>query len=100
MSHSVDGLIGTTTHHNLPPQKTPMYGTPQYPPVYGGSPYYPPPSYQQSYLVPPPISGPLPTPMTCLTIPPSSGNTSTSAYPLGTSERTTPSYVPYGSFLQ
>jgi hypothetical protein len=33
--------------------------------------------------------------MTCPTIPPSSGNTSTSSYSLGTSESPTPSYVPY-----
>jgi hypothetical protein len=65
MSHSVDGLIGTTTHHNpYPPQPT-MYGTPPYLSVYGGNPYYPPPPYQQPYPVslPPPISGPPPTPM-------------------------------------
>jgi hypothetical protein len=63
MSHSVDGLIGTTTHHNPHPQKTPMYGTPQYPSIHGGSLYYPPP-YQQPYPIslPPPISGPPPTP--------------------------------------
>jgi hypothetical protein len=43
MSHSVDGLIGTTTHHNSHPQQPPMYGTPQYPPAYGRPPYYTPP---------------------------------------------------------
>jgi hypothetical protein len=60
MSHSADGLIGTTTHHNPHLQQPPMYGTPQYPSVYGGPPYYPPPPYQQPYPVslPPPISGP------------------------------------------
>ena len=41
MSHSVDGLIGTTTHHNPYIQPPPMYGTPQYPSMYGGTPYYP-----------------------------------------------------------
>jgi hypothetical protein len=43
MSHSADGLIGTTTHHNPYIQPPPMYGTPQYPSMYGGHPYYPPP---------------------------------------------------------
>jgi len=64
MSHSTDELIGTITHHNQHLQQPPMYGTPQYHPVYGGTPYYPPPIYQQPYLVslPPPISGPPSTP--------------------------------------
>jgi hypothetical protein len=35
MSHSVDGLIGTTTYHNPHLQQPPMYETPQYPPAYG-----------------------------------------------------------------
>jgi hypothetical protein len=102
MSHSTDGLIGTTTHHNPHLQQPPMYGTPQYPLVYGGPPYYPPPPYQQPYPVslPPPISGPPPTPMTRPTVQPSSGNTSTSAYTLSTSESAMPSYVPYGSLPQ
>jgi hypothetical protein len=43
MSHSADGLIGTTMHHSPQPQPPPMYGTPQYPPAYGGTSYYPPP---------------------------------------------------------
>jgi hypothetical protein len=43
MSHSVDGLIGTTTHQNPYIQPPPMYGTPQYTLMYGGTPYYPPP---------------------------------------------------------
>jgi hypothetical protein len=51
MSHSVDGLIGTTTHHNSHLQQPPMYGTPQYLSAYGGPPYYPPPPYQQPYPV-------------------------------------------------
>jgi hypothetical protein len=64
MSHSADGLIGTTMHHSPQPQPPPMYGTPQYPPAYGGTSYYPPPPYQQPYPVatPPPISGPPPAP--------------------------------------
>jgi hypothetical protein len=45
MSHSVDGLIGTTTHQNPHIQPPPMYGTLQYPLMYGGPPYYPPPPY-------------------------------------------------------
>jgi hypothetical protein len=51
-----------------------MYGTPQYPPVYGGTPYYPPPPYQKPYPVslPPPISGPPPPPMMHPTVQPSS----------------------------
>jgi hypothetical protein len=56
MSHSADGLIGTTTHHNPYIQPPPMYGTPQYLPIYGGPSYYPPPLYQQSYPVVPPQS--------------------------------------------
>jgi hypothetical protein len=35
MSHSVNGLIGNTTHHNPCIQPPPMYGTPQHPPIYG-----------------------------------------------------------------
>jgi hypothetical protein len=59
MSHSADGLIGTTTHQNLNLQQPPIHGTPQYILVYGGPPYYPPPPYQQPYPIPsPPISGP------------------------------------------
>jgi hypothetical protein len=58
MSHSADGLIGTTTHHNPHPEQTPMLGPPQYPSVYGGHPYYPPSPYQQPHPVslPSPIS--------------------------------------------
>jgi hypothetical protein len=102
MSHMVDGLIGTMTHHNPYIQPPPMYGTPQYLSIYGGPSYYPPPPYQQPYLVspPPPMSGPLPTPMMCLTSQPSSGSPSTSTYNLGTSESTSPSYAPYGSLPQ
>jgi hypothetical protein len=102
MSHSVDGLIGTTTHHNPHLQQPPMYGTPQYLPVYGGPPYYPPPPYQQPYPVPPPppISGPPLAPMMCPAMQPSSGTPSTSSYTLSTSESATPSYVPYGSLPQ
>jgi hypothetical protein len=64
MSHSVDGLIGATMHHSPQPKPPPMYGTPQYPPAYGGTSYYPPPPYQQPYPIatPPPISGPPPPP--------------------------------------
>jgi hypothetical protein len=76
-----------------------MYGTPQYPSMYGGPPYYPPPPYQQPYpvVLPPPMSGPSSAPMMCSTIQPSSGTPSTSAYTLSTSESATPSYAPYGS---
>jgi hypothetical protein len=90
-------LIGTTTHHNPHLQKTPMYGTPKYPPVYGGPPYYPPPPYQQPYHVslPPPISEPPLTPPICPPTQPSYSTPSTYAYTLSTSERSTPSYVPY-----
>jgi hypothetical protein len=97
MSHSADGLIGATTHHGPQPQQSPMYGTPQYPPVYGGTPYYPPPAYQQPYPVatPPPTSGPPPAPPIHPPISTSSGTPSSSAY--STSESTQPSYVPYGS---
>jgi hypothetical protein len=97
MSHSADGLIGATTHHGPQPQQSPMYGTPQYPPVYGGTPYYPPPAYQQPYPVatPPPTSRPPPAPPIHPPISTSSGTPSSSAY--STSESTQPSYVPYGS---
>jgi hypothetical protein len=97
MSHSIDGLIGiNTTHHSPQPQKPPMYGTPQYPPAYGGTPYYPPPPYQQPYPIalPPPISGPPSTPTIHPPIQTSSSTPSTSAYTLSTSESTTPSYIP------
>jgi hypothetical protein len=99
MSHSADGLIGTTTHHNSHPQQPPMYGTPQYPLTYGGIPYYPPPPYQQPYLVtlPPPINGPPSAPTVCPPVQPSSGTPSTTSYTLSTSESATPSYVPYRS---
>jgi hypothetical protein len=46
MSHAVDGLIGTTTHHNPYNQPSPMYGEIQYPQPYGGPYYYPYPPYQ------------------------------------------------------
>jgi hypothetical protein len=62
MSHAVDGLIDTTTHHNHYNQLPPMYDVPQYPQPYGGPYYYPPPIYQQSYHVtPPPTIGGTPT---------------------------------------
>jgi hypothetical protein len=97
MSHSADGLIGTTTHHGPPPHPPPRYGTPQYPPAYGGTPYYPPPTYQQPYPVaaPPPTSGPPPAPPIHPPISTSSGTPSSSTY--STSESTQPPYVPYGS---
>jgi hypothetical protein len=97
MSHAVDGLIGTTTHHNPYIQPPPMYDTPQYPLIYGGPPYYLPPPYQQPYLISlhPPMSGPLSTPTMCPTSQPSSGTPSTSTYNLGTSESAMPSYAPY-----
>jgi hypothetical protein len=100
MSHLLDGLIGTTTHHNSHLQKPPMYGTPQYPPAHGGPPYYPPPPYQQPYLVslPPPISGPLLAATVRPMAQPSSGTPSTSAYTLRSSESATPSYIPYRPF--
>jgi hypothetical protein len=102
MSHSEDGLIGTTKNHKPYIQPPPMYGTPQYPPIYGGPSYYPPPLYQQPYPVspPPPMSGTLPTPIIRLNSQPSLGSPSTSAYNLGTSESALPSYAPYGSFPQ
>jgi hypothetical protein len=102
MSHSADGLIGTNTHHNSHTQQPPMYGTPQYPPTYGGISYYPPPPYQQPYPVslPPPIGGPPPTPTVHPHVQPSVGTPSTSAYTLRNSESAMPSYVPYGSSPQ
>jgi hypothetical protein len=102
MSHSVDGLIGATTHQNPCIQPPPMYGTPQHPLMYGGPLYYPPPPYQHPYPnVPlPPMSGPTSTPMMRSSVQPSSGTPSTLAYTLSTSERSTPSYAPYGSSPQ
>jgi hypothetical protein len=101
MSHSTDGLIGNTTHHNPEPPKPQMYGTPQYLSTYGGTYYYPPPPYQQPYpvAIPPSISGP---PSTAPIHPPiqtSSGTPSTSTYTLSTSKSAMPSYVPYRSQL-
>jgi hypothetical protein len=102
MSHSVDRLIGNTTHHHPQPQQPPMYGTPKYLSAYGGIPYYPPPPYQQPYpaSLPPPISGPPPTPLIFPPIQPSVSTPSTSAYTLSTSESAMPSNVPYGSSPQ
>jgi hypothetical protein len=102
MSHSTNGLIGNTAHHNPPPQQPLMYGTPQYPPAYGGIPYYPPPPYQQPYPIslPPPISGPPLAPLNHPPIQPSVSTPSTSAYTLSTSERAMPSYVPYRELPQ
>jgi hypothetical protein len=99
MSHSVDELIGNTTHHAPQPQQPLMYGTPQYISAFGGTPYYPPPPYPQQYPIalPPPISGPPLTPTICPPIQTISGTPSTSAYTLSTRESTTPSYVPYRS---
>jgi hypothetical protein len=97
MSHSVDRLIGNTTHHGPQTQQPPMYGTPQYPSAYGGTSYYPPPPYQQPYptAMPLPTSGPPSAPPIQPPIQTSSGTPSTLAY--STSESATPSYVPYGS---
>jgi hypothetical protein len=97
MSHSADKLIGATTHHGPQPQPPPMYGTSQYPLVYGGTPYYPPSTYQQPYpvAIPPPISGPPPAPPIHPPIPTRRGTPSTSAY--STSESNVPPDVPYGS---
>jgi hypothetical protein len=102
MLHATDRLIGTTTHHNPYIQPPPMYGTPQYPSIYGGSSYYPPLLYQHPYLValPPPMNGPLPIPIMRSTYQPSLGAPSTSTYNLGTSESVMPSYAPYKSFPQ
>jgi hypothetical protein len=102
MSHSIDGLIGNTTHHNPQPQQPPMYDTPQYPSAYGGTPYYPSLPYQQPYPIslPPSISGPPLTPTICPPTQTSSGTPSTSSYTLSTSESTTPSSIPYGSLPQ
>jgi hypothetical protein len=99
MSHSVDRLIGNTTHHNPQTQQPPIYGTPQYLSAYGGPPYYPPPLYQQPYHVglPPPTSWPPPTFTICPAIQPSYVTPSTSSYTLSTRESSMPSYVPYGS---
>jgi hypothetical protein len=79
-----------------------MYGTPQYPPAYGGPPYYNPPPYPQPYPLtfPPPTNGPPPAPTIHPTTQPSSGTPSTSAYTLRTSESITPSYASYGSLPQ
>jgi hypothetical protein len=102
MSHTADGLIGTTTHHNSYIQTPPMYGAPQYLQPYGGPFYYPPPPYHHSYHFspPPPMSGPLSAPMMRPTSQPSSGSPSTLAYNLVTSENDSLSYAPYGSFPQ
>jgi hypothetical protein len=58
--------------------------------------------YQHPHIVspPPPMSGPSSTRMMCLSSQPSSGSPSTSAYNLGTSESTSPSYAPYGFLPQ
>jgi hypothetical protein len=102
MSHLADGLISTMTNHNHYNQPPPMYGAPQYMQPYGGPYYYPPPPYQHPYPIspPPPMSGPLLAPMMRSTSQPSSGPPSTSAYNLGTSESSSPSYDPYGSLPQ
>jgi hypothetical protein len=99
MSHSADGLICTTTHHNSHPQQPPMYGTPQYPLAYGGTPYYNPPPYPQTYPLtfPPTTSRPPPTPTIHPTAQSSSGTPSTSSYTLNTSESAMPSYTSYRS---
>jgi hypothetical protein len=102
MSHTTNGLIGTTTHHNTYNQSPPMYGAPQYPHPYGGLSYYPPPSYQQPYPISPPlpISGPSLEPMMRSTSQPSLGSPSNSSYNLGTSDNASPSYATYGSLQQ
>jgi hypothetical protein len=102
MFHATDGLISTMTHHNPYIQPPPMYGAPQYLQPYGWPSYYPPPSYQQIYHVacPPPMSGPLPTPMMFSTSQRILGSPSTSTYNLGTSGSASPSYAPYGSLPQ
>jgi hypothetical protein len=102
MSHSADGLIGTTTHHNpYPPQPT-IYGTHPYPLAYGGNPYYPPPLYQQLYPVVPPqsLGAPPPVPMSYLVSQSSTVPPPTHGYNLRISGRTSTSYTPYGSYPQ
>jgi hypothetical protein len=102
MSHSTDGLIGTTTHHNSYIKPPPMYGTPQYPSIYGGPPYYPPPPYQSSYHVVPPRSlgePPLitmmyPVSQSSMGLPPTPG------YNPSSSGSTSTSYMAYGSYTQ
>jgi hypothetical protein len=96
MSHAIDTLIGTMTHHIPYIQPPPMYSTPQYPLIYQGPSYYPPPPYQQAYPISPPpsMSGPSPTPIMCMDSQSSSGSPSTLAYNLGTSEINSPSYAP------
>jgi hypothetical protein len=78
---------------------SPTYGVPQYPPPYGGMSYYPPPSHEHSYPVatPPLMGGPSPIPMMRLVSQPSRSSPSTSAYNLNSSGSTSNSYMPYGS---
>jgi hypothetical protein len=99
MSHAADGLISTTTHKNPYTQSPPMYGTPQYPPIYGGPFYYPPPLYQQSYpFVPPQLfEAPPPVPMSYLVSQYSTGPPQTPGYKPRSSGSTSTSYTPYGS---
>jgi len=109
MSHVVDGLICSMTHHNPSNQLPPIYDAPQYLQPYGGPSHYPPPIHQQSYPVVPPqplggtplvpqmhlVSqssvGPPPTP-TCDHN--SCGGTSTSYTPYGLTPKNNP-YFPF-----
>jgi len=102
MSHAIYGLIGTTTHHNPYNKPPPIYGAPRYLHPYGVTYYCPPPTYQEPYPVapPPPMGGPSLIPIIYPASQPSLGSPSTSAYNLGTSERSSPSYVPYRSLPQ
>jgi hypothetical protein len=102
MSHAVDGLIGSMTHLNPYGHPSPTYGANQYPQPYGGTSYYPPPTHQQSYPVVPPqsLGGPPPVPQMHLVSQSSTGPPPTPIYNPNSSGSTSTSYTPYGSSPQ
>jgi hypothetical protein len=102
MSHDVDGLIGSMTHHNPYNQPPPIYGAPQYPQHYGGPSYYPLSAYQKLFHVVPhqPLGGP-PLVTHMHLVPQSSmGPPPTPTYNHNSCGGTSTSYTPYGSTLQ
>jgi hypothetical protein len=102
MSHVVDGLIGSMTHIKPYTNPSPTYSAHLYPQPYGGTSYYPPPTHQHSYPIapPPPMGWPSLILMMHMVSQPSTSSPSNPTYNLNSSGSTSTSYIPYGSSPQ